>query len=274
MAELRIDPAYDGRRLVVFFGVTTLAAMFAVFATSPQIDVEPPPDLLLMLLYAPAVGAVVVAYIGPAVVRVGWPSGWVLAGLVPPAAALMVTTMAGLLGVVGFHSEHLGRMLAYAVPFTLIGAALAFGEEVGWRGFLWPLLRRRTSFWISALVLAPAWWATHALLVLVGWYGSVDGLPAYTVGLVGFVLFAGVLTDRSRSIWPAVVAHGAWNGTVALSFSATGDEENLVFSGSDALLGAFGWLAATSMLLVGLAYAGWHVYGPDPRGGREETGPR
>jgi hypothetical protein len=31
------------------------------------------------------------------------------------------------------------------------------------------------------------------------------------------------------------------------------------FSGSDALLGEFGWLAAITMLVLGLATAWWHT---------------
>ncbi len=77
------------------------------------------------------------------------------------------------------------------------------------------------------------WWLYHALLVWSGWYGFLGGLPAFTVGLVGFVLFVGVLTDRSRSVWPSVLAHGAWNGLVALYFSASGgDPHSRVFTGS------------------------------------------
>ncbi len=37
----------------------------------------------------------------------------------------------------------------------------------------------------------------------------------------GIVLFVGVLTDRSRAIWPSVLAHGAWNGIVAKAYYAS-----------------------------------------------------
>jgi hypothetical protein len=99
-------------------------------------------------------------------------------------------------------------------------------------------------------------------VILLGWYGSLAGLPAFTVGIAGFTLFIGVLTDRSRSLWPSVVGHGAWNGLVATSFAASeGAEQVPAFAGSDALLGEFGWLAATTMALLGLAAAWWHTRG-------------
>jgi membrane protease YdiL (CAAX protease family) len=54
------------------------------------------------------------------------------------------------------------------------------------------------------------WWIYHAVLIFAGWYGFMGGIPAFTVGLLGLVLFVGVLTERSRSIWPSVLAHGSW----------------------------------------------------------------
>jgi hypothetical protein len=37
----------------------------------------------------------------------------------------------------------------------------------------------------------------------------MGGIPAFTVGLLGFVLFVAVLSERSRSIWPSVLARQA-----------------------------------------------------------------
>jgi membrane protease YdiL (CAAX protease family) len=76
----------------------------------------------------------------------------------------------------------------------------AFGEEVGWRGFLWPLLRTRFGFLLTALAVGTVWWTYHVPFVFFGWYGSISGLPASTVAIAGFTLFVGVLTDRSRSV--------------------------------------------------------------------------
>jgi membrane protease YdiL (CAAX protease family) len=76
-----------------------------------------------------------------------------------------------------------------------------------------------------------------------------------SVALLGFVLFVGVLTERSRSIWPSVLAHGSWNALVASFFSSSGDEEDRVFTGSRYLLGEFGWLGAARMLVLGVGFA-------------------
>lgn len=99
----------------------------------------------------------------------------------------------------------------------------------------------------------------------IGWYGTISGLPAFTVATVGFTLFVGVLTDRLRSICPSVIAQSGWNGLVATSFAATGSAGSIpACAGSKALLGEFGWLAAVTMLVLGLVTALWHNRHPRP----------
>ena len=44
-------------------------------------------------------------------------------------------------GAVTFHTEHVARLLLLAVALSLVGCIPALGEEIGWRGFLWPRVR-------------------------------------------------------------------------------------------------------------------------------------
>jgi membrane protease YdiL (CAAX protease family) len=76
-------------------------------------------------------------------------------------------------------------------------------------------MRRRLTFIASSAIMAVIWWIYHTGLTFAGWYGFIGGIPAFTVALVGFVLFVGVRTERSRSVWPSVLAHGSWNALVA-----------------------------------------------------------
>jgi hypothetical protein len=56
------------------------------------------------------------------------------------------------------------------------------------------------------------------------------------------------------------VLHGSWNALVATSFAYTkGDEKIAAFTGNDALLGEFGWIAAVATLLLGVVAAYWHI---------------
>ena len=57
---------------------------------------------------------------------------------------------------------------------VLVLCVPAAGEEVGWRGFLRPLIRRRLTFVPATLVVTSVWWIYHLPLILLGWYGSLD----------------------------------------------------------------------------------------------------
>jgi membrane protease YdiL (CAAX protease family) len=146
----------------------------------------------------------------------------------------------------------------------VISSITALGEEGGWRGFLWPLLRRRWSFGVSALVIGVVWWSYHAPLIFLGWYGSPAGLPAFTVAVAGLTLFTGVLADRSRAVWPSVIAHGAWNALVTTGFAVAGNATLVVFAGSSFWVGEFGWLAAIASLTTGALATWWHLSRPMP----------
>lgn len=193
-------------------------------------------------------------------IRWGRPNRWVFVGLVPAVAVLFVYLFGTVVGWDVENSDVL-RDALIAAPLGIFAVSLtAIGEEIGWRGFLWPLMRGRSSFWAASAIMFVIWWAYHVPMIFVGWYGDVAHLPAFTVAIAGFTLFVGVLTDRSRSMWPALIAHAAWNALVASSFAATeGTDRIPAFSGSDELMGEFGWLAAITSLVLGVAAALWHT---------------
>ena len=227
------------------------------------------------VMLAPTVGAIFACVFGPGLIRFGMPSWWLLAAFLPAALVFLITLVAAPVSdAATFHPDQVGALLLMAVPQSLLLCIFALGEEIGWRGFLWPLLRRRLSFLASTAIMVGIWWIYHAGLTFAGWYGFIGGIPAFTVGLVGFVLFVGVLTERSRSIWPSVLAHGSWNALVATYFSSSGSVEDRAFSGSRYLLGEFGWLGAAGLLILGVGFVWWHFRTPTKDGltPKEPTG--
>lgn len=259
----RLDPARDVRRVVLYAVGLIVVYAAALAAFWPSGDDDPNQAIFMFLMFAPTVGALLARFFGPGVIEWGRPSWWILAGLIPTAAALLAYLAGAAVGLDTEDPDVLVDALKLA-PLSITSAAVtAVGEEIGWRGFLWPLVRRRFDFVRAAALVGVVWWLYHVPLILFGWYGSIGGLPAFTMAIAGFTLFVGVLTDRSRSIWPSVMAHAAWNALVATSFAATeGDDSVPAFAGSDALLGEFGWLAAITMLIVGVAASTWHLRTP------------
>lgn len=101
-------------------------------------------------------------------------------------------------------------------PF--INTVFALGEEIGWRGFLFPAIAERFSPWRTHLLMGVIWGLWHAPFTAMGHnYGTTyPGFP--WVGMAAMCIFAfggGVwlsyITERSGSIWPAALGHGAIN---------------------------------------------------------------
>ncbi len=266
------------RRVVWYF--VGLAAFYVgvVAVVQPgEGDIE---KVALGLMFAPTVGALAAVVFAHGRIRFGRPTGHLVLAFVPPAAILATTAVAAWLTDVEVQWQNLGRLLLLAPVLALIGSISAVGEEIGWRGVLWPLLRRHAGFWAASLVMLPIWWLYHLPAVLWWGYGSMRGLAAFTVAITGFILFVGVLTERSRGIWASVLAHGAWNGIVATAYFASlsgaaiptcsGNDcpdfsgDHYVFTGPQSLLGEFGWISAITMLAVGVIAALWHLNHPLP----------
>jgi membrane protease YdiL (CAAX protease family) len=260
----RTDASLDVRRVLLFGAglfVVYLLGVGVIIATHTQ---DHPQVGVLIIMFAPMIGALLARFAGRGLIRWGRPSWWMFAGLIPVATVFVAYALGSGFGVDITRYEVLGKALLLSPIVIVISSLTALGEEAGWRGFLWPLLRRRWSFPLSAVVIGAVWWTYHVPLIMVGWYGSLTGLPAFTVAIAGITMLTGVLADRSRSVWPSVIAHGAWNALVATGFAVAGDAGLVVFTGSTFWVGEFGWLAASASLATGTLAAWWHLSRPMP----------
>ncbi len=251
------------RQLLWYFGGLIIIYAVALTAFWPATGGTPNQALFPVIMFAPTAGALLARFFGGARIQWGRPSLWILAGLIPALTALGAYLLGNAMGWVTLDPSLLWVALGVAPLSILIASLSAVGEEIGWRGFLWPTLRARLGFWRTGLIVFLIWWTYHVPVILLGWYGSVAGLPAFTVAIAGFVLFVGVLTDRARSMWPSLAAHGAWNALVATGFAVdVAGRAVPAFDGNQVLLGEFGWLAAVTTAILGGLTAWWHVTHP------------
>lgn len=122
----------------------------------------------------------------------------------------------------------------------LINMILALGEEIGWRGFMYPQLKAkygRKKGWILGGVIWGAWhWP---VIWLIGYEYGTNYVGFPVVGMLIFCVFTvalGILCDwlyeRSGSIWLPSVCHGAINAAATIPLAVC-----LTDTGSARLLG-------------------------------------
>lgn len=115
-----------------------------------------------------------------------------------------------------------------ATAYSFVGMIFGAGEELGWRGYLQGRLIQRFGLSKGIIILGLLWSFWHLPLLLVGYnYPENPLLGALILSpilLVAASFFLAWLTLRTRSFWPAALAHGAGDsigGGLTLSIKTT-----------------------------------------------------
>jgi membrane protease YdiL (CAAX protease family) len=160
----------------------------------------------------------------------------------PAVAAVVVTRADGTFGELRQHTTAWRQPLiwyvaAFGIPFGVAaagravytlsgGAALGFGtisaieilifvlvigEEVGWRGFLQPRLRRRFSILSAGAITGVVWTFWHLPIYLQPSTGMVD-FAVFAWWVIPLAIVMGFVAERTRfSVIVATVMHGSAN---------------------------------------------------------------
>ncbi len=232
------------RPLVVFLGLVSVLAAFSYVLIFTAGNDDDRTGGFALLQFSPAISAIVTKLGYQRNLRgLGW--GWgktryQLAAVLLPLALGLVGFGLAWLTVGGFYdgsfiaelqsamAETLGfdvtspyiAMLILLVVSGTVGLLLpgffAFGEELGWRGFLVPELYKHANFTKTALI--------SGLICSVFHYPLIIGLEAEelgvntvyllltaTVGGIGLSTIMAWLRLKSGSVWTAVFFHAALN---------------------------------------------------------------
>jgi membrane protease YdiL (CAAX protease family) len=141
---------------------------------------------------------------------------WGLALLVPFLVLGFGYSVVWLTGIASFTvPADASQLPLNLVLLMVLDVPLAFGEEVGWRGYLLPQLSALGRGWALFLsgLLHGIW---HLPILLLTPYYHNAGNPLIVVPLFLAILtlsgvFYGYLRLTTDSVWPAVLAHGAGN---------------------------------------------------------------
>lgn len=131
-----------------------------------------------------------------------------------------------------------------------INAVAAFGEELGWRGFLLHAFRKM-SFLKASLIIGFIWGLWHAPLILMGHNypdHPVWGVAMMTLWCILLTPLFNYITLKSSSVIAASVLHGTINATAGIAIL-------VIAGGSDLLVGITGvaGILALAIVLVGFA---------------------
>lgn len=147
-------------------------------------------------------------------------------------------------------SFFLFNFLLTGIGFSLITSLLTVGEEIGWRGFLQKKLLQKNSPLISLIFLGIIWGFWHFPLIINGFnypeYPYLGAFLIFPINTVFISFFFGWLSINSRSIWPAVFAHGAVNSVMIflfeMDFGERKLEANFMLVGIWALIGTVSYM--------------------------------
>jgi membrane protease YdiL (CAAX protease family) len=125
--------------------------------------------------------------------------------------------------------------------WVLLVVVNGLGEEIGWRGYAFPELRRSHGLIAAALLLTPVWAAWHGPLFLV--LESYRGLGApdvvgFVLGLASGAIVLGWLYERSGR---SLLAVASWHATFNL------------FTGTRAAHGAVAAVESTAVMVLAAA---------------------
>jgi membrane protease YdiL (CAAX protease family) len=144
----------------------------------------------------------------------------------------------------------LGQLFSILLA-PVLNAIFALGEEIGWRGYLLPKLLPLGQ-WPALLISGTTWGIWHAPIVLLG-YNYPQHPDLVVVLMVAFCVIFGILFGWMRlatgGIWPAVIAHGALNGSAGVMylFSRAGEEFDTAHAG---ITGWTGWILPIAWILA------------------------
>ncbi|MDN5764586.1 MAG: CPBP family intramembrane metalloprotease [Humibacillus sp.] len=162
------------------------------------------------------IGLSTVVTVTAAATVLGAATGWFRLDLTGLSGARFVMARSGTAGHGLGPREFVLLALVQALLASItLSAALALGEECGWRGWLLPHLMTRGRIQ-AHLITGVLWGAWHAPLIIKGYEYGPETNPVLGIGLfilfcVGLGTFLGWLRLRSGSVIPSAVAHGAVN---------------------------------------------------------------
>jgi membrane protease YdiL (CAAX protease family) len=121
--------------------------------------------------------------------------------------------------------------LAVMLPVTIV---TALGEEVGWRGLMYPIMQRMWG-WKKAIIVSGGVWALwHMPIVASGLYyppttALVYIIPMFIIEIFALSVIITWLRMASNSVWPAILFHAMHNYFDQIVFQSLTSKANSIY---------------------------------------------
>ena len=137
--------------------------------------------------------------------------------------------------------------------------ATTLGEEIGWRGFLTPVLLQRFSFPVASVVTGLIWSAWHYPIILftdynAGPYDLHIQIVNFTITYIALSFIMTYYRIHSASIWPVTVLHAAHNTFILYLLQPM----TVKYEGTSFYAGEFGIILPVVLVLFAVYF--WYLH--------------
>ncbi len=253
--------------LVTFLVLTFILTIIAVFIILNTRQA----NFIALVMWCPAISAVIAMLIFHKTLKgMGWKFGGVRYGVISYLTPILYAGIAyglvWLTGLGGINSEYSFKVFAgtVVIPVNLLGfillgtlvhAAFAAGEEIGWRGYLIPQLHKLTrNFTVTAFISGIIWAIWHYPLVLLVGYHQSAGMAYSLLMLTLQVMSAGFVAAWLRlisgSLWTGVLFHTAQNLWIQQFYNPLTTDTGV----TKLLIGEFGVVTTVVLMIVAVVF--------------------
>ena len=253
---------YTNKSVRVFFAIVAVASLIV----EGGIILGGPDWLYLLMMWIPAIAAVIAVPKGKGVLgRLGIRTSkisYILQGVLFPLIYLLVpyivywTTHPSNFAYNGVSPVMIVKDLAAPLFMGIfVNLVSAVGEEIGWRGFMFPALLQRIGLRKTLFASGFVWALWHVPVLIAGDYMTGAPLwfriPAFILCIVPIGIISGVLAYKSKSMWPSAFLHAAHNNfdQGVLGVITAGEDKMYYVSETGLITILCAWIIAIVLLI-------------------------
>lgn len=141
------------------------------------------------------------------------------------------------------------------VVLILSSIITSTGEEIGWRGFLFPKMAQIWNIKTAVVVSGLIWGIWHYPLMITGLYQSGTPLwyrlPMFTIEVIAITTIMAIIRMNSKSVWPAIIIHASHNFFDQIIFSPlTNSDDSVYFVGETGVITAIVLVLIASFMVL------------------------